>query len=231
MTTRNTRPATFLAGLLIGLLGVLPSRAADDRLPDGAAASPSAIDRGLKAGDWLVRGGIIGAFPTLQRASIGMIGGRVDTPTALLPDGSVSYFLTDHIAIEGQVGAVLTRPKIRDSLIGDVAIGSIRNASAVGIVQYHFLPDAAVNPYVGVGVNATWPIAIEPAPGIADFKLASLTAAVLQAGFDMNLTGNWFANASLKYILAPRSGYDIGGVKVQVDMNMLIVGAGLGYRF
>lgn len=231
MTTRDTRLATLLVGLLAGLLGAPPSRAADDRLPDGAVASPPAMDSGLKAGDWLVRGGIIGAFPTLQRASIGMIGGRVDTPTALLPDGSVSYFLTDHFAIEGQVGAVLTRPKIRDSLIGDVAIGSIRNASAVGIVQYHFLPDAAVNPYVGVGVSATWPTAIKPAPGIPDFKVMSFTAPVLQAGLNVNLTGNWFANASLKYILAPRSHYDIGGLKVQVDMNMLIVGAGLGYRF
>lgn len=178
-----------------------------------------------------MRGGIAGTIPTHQRSSIGMIGGRIDTPTALLPDGSITYFLTDHLAIEGQAGAVRTRPKIRDSLVGDIAVGSVWNAAAVGIVQYHFLPDAVLNPYLGVGVSTTWPIAIDPAPGIGDFKLTSQTSMLLQAGVDMHLAGNWFANVALKYILLPQSRYELAGVKVRVDMDMLIVGAGIGYRF
>ena len=115
--------------------------------------------------------------------------------------------------------------------MGDIAIGSIWNAAAMGVVQIHFLPNARFNPYLGVGVAATTPLAITPARGIADFKLKSQVSPVLQAGVDFHLGGNWFGNAMVKYVFVPRNSYALGGVTVEAEMNMLILGAGLGYRF
>ncbi|KQT78603.1 hypothetical protein ASG51_22130 [Methylobacterium sp. Leaf465] len=204
-------------------------------LADGAglarAVEPVGVDRGLRAGDWLVRGRIMGTIPTEQSTHIAVIGGQSKTPTALLPDGDVSYFLTDHIAIEGQAGPIRTRPKIRNSLVGDVAIGSVWNAAAMATLQYHLLPGARLNPYLGVGLAVTTPIAIDPARGIPDFTLGSLASPVLQAGFDYHLGGNWFGNVAVKYLFVPRQSYTIGGVRVAADLDMLMVGAGLGYRF
>ncbi|GJD84736.1 OmpW/AlkL family protein [Methylobacterium haplocladii] len=224
-----------LALVCVGLpafgLSAHATRAAEPFSLVEADAKSVGMDAGLQAGDWLVRGRLSGSIPTQRRSHIDLIGGKIDTPAAILPDFDVSYFLTDHVAIEGQAGAVRTRPAIRNSLVGDIAIGSIWNAAAMGIVQYHFLPIARLNPYLGVGVAATTPLAIEPARGIPDFKLKSQASPVLQAGFDYRITGNWFANAMVKYVFLPRSAYELGGVKVTAEMNMLIVGAGLGYRF
>lgn len=162
---------------------------------------------------------------------IEFIGGRVDTPAAVLPDLDVSYFLTDHLAVSGQAGAIRSRPVIRNSLVGDIAIGSIWNAVVSGVVRYHFLPNARFNPYLGVGASATTSIAVYPAKGIPAFTVKSQTSPLIQAGFDYHLTGNWFGNAMVKYVFVPPVSYEVAGVDVKADLNMLVVGAGIGYRF
>ena len=221
---------TLLIAALVGLCAVPPgsgsSYAAE---PPGPAAAPTTV--GLRAGDWLVHGRLVGMIPTERTSRIDPIGGRVDTPAAILPDFDLSYFLTDHVSVSGQAGPVRNRPVIRGSLVGDVAVGSIWNAVVSSVVRYHFLPDAAFNPHLGVGVSAMMPISVDPAPGIPTFKVASLICPVLQVGFDYHLTGNWFANAMVKYVFVPPQTYEIAGMKANVEMNLLIVGAGLGYRF
>ena len=228
---------------LIGLCAVLPGSGhvlaaephdhvtAAEPLDRAMAAEPSPAARGLKAVDWLVHGRIIGMIPTERTSRLAVIGGRIDTPYAVLPDLDVSYFLTDHLAVSGQAGAIRTRPVIRNSLAGDIAIGSIWNAAVSGVVRYHFLPDARFNPYLGVGASATTPIAIQPAKGVPSFKVAPQASPLLQAGFDIHLIGNWFGNAMVKYIFVPPAAYTIAGRAMKVDLNMLVVGAGIGYRF
>ncbi|MGU3362808.1 OmpW/AlkL family protein [Methylobacterium sp. M6A4_1b] len=223
MSALTLRPIPILVGLLALVPPARPASAAEPPAPGDVA--------GLRAGDWLVRGRVSGSIPTERHSQIGLIGGRVDTPVAILPDADLSYFLTDHIAVEVQGGASRTRPSIRGTLVGDIKVGSIWNAAAMGMVQLHILPGARLNPYLGVGLAASTPLAILPAKGIPNFRLKSQVSPVLQAGFDYHLSGRWFANAMVKYVFVPRQSYGLGGVGVEVDLNMLIVGAGLGYRF
>lgn len=219
----------LVVGLVAGSLGSAASCAAE---PSGPATTESfSAAKGLKAGDWLVHGRIIGMIPTERTSRIAFIGGRVDTPAAVLPDLDVSYFLTDHLAVSGQAGAIRSRPVIRNSLVGDIAIGSIWNAVVSGVVRYHFLPNARFNPYLGVGASATTSIAVYPAKGIPAFTVKSQTSPLIQAGFDYHLTGNWFGNAMVKYVFVPPVSYEVAGVDVKADLNMLVVGAGIGYRF
>jgi outer membrane protein len=229
MSTLASSLGSVLVVVLASAAGAGLARAAEP--PGSPAAEPVGVDRGLRAGDWLVRGRISGSVPTEQSSRITVIGGQSKTPTALLPDGDIAYFLTDHIAIEGQAGPIRTRPKIRNSRVGDIAIGSVWNAGAVATVQYHVLPGARLNPYFGVGVAVTTPIAIDPEQKIPNFTLESLVSPVLQAGLDYHLGGNWFGNVAVKYVFVPRQSYTIAGVRVSADLDMLIVGAGLGYRF
>lgn len=229
MSTLASSLGSLLIAALAGTAGAGLARAAEP--PGSPAAEPAGVDRGLRAGDWLVRGRISGSLPTEQSSRITLVGGQSKTPPALLPDGDIAYFLTDHIAIEGQAGPIRTRPKIRNSLVGDIATGSVWNAGAVATVQYHVLPGARLNPYLGVGVAVSTPIAISPARGIPDFTLESLVSPVLQAGLDYHLGGNWFGNVAVKYVFVPRQSYSIAGVRVSTDLDMLVVGAGLGYRF
>lgn len=197
--------------------------------PDPAVTEAAAL--GLRAGDWLVRARVAGLFPVDETSKLDPIGGRIKTPRMLLPDLQIAWFLTDHISIEGQGGVVRTRPAIRGSIIGDLEIGTIWSATAAASLQYHLLPRSRTNPYVGVGLSYSHPISTEPAEGISDFTVKSQTSTMLQAGVDHQFGNNWFGNAAVKYFFVPEQIYGGGGAKFTSNLNMVFVGAGIGYRF
>jgi outer membrane protein len=65
-----------------------------------------------------------------------------------------------------------------------------------------------------------------------NLKLNKAWGAAVQAGVDYHLTGNWFANVDFKKLWLGTD-YSISGtsVKGHVDIDPIIVGAGIGYRF
>ncbi|RYB06138.1 OmpW/AlkL family protein [Lichenibacterium ramalinae] len=204
------------------------------RSPAAVAPQPAAppLEGGLTAGSFLVRGRIIGAIPVDQRSRIDLIGGRIVTPARALPDLDVSYFMTDHFAVAAQFGIVPTRTSIRNSLLGNFPVGTVWSASTTAALQYHLLPLSTFNPYVGVGVGATVPLAYQPArPLVTAIKSDPQVGPMIQVGLDYHLGGNWYANAELKQIFLPVQVAHVGPVSATVKLDMLIVGAGLGYRF
>lgn len=218
--------AAVLRVLGAGVLGAsVPCHASD---PAANAVSGG----GLTAGSFLVRGRVIGAIPVGQYSRVEPIGGRVITPARALPDLDATYFLSDHFAVAGQVGLVSTRTSIRGSFIGDLPIGSTWSFAMNGAVQFHFLPHGTFNPYVGAGAGYTHPFAYEPAkPLITKMKADPQLGPMLQAGFDYHLDGNWYANLEIKKIFLPPQVSRIGTGTTTVRLDMLIVGAGIGYRF
>ncbi len=209
--------------------------AADAPLADAPLARGPALEEadahGLRAGDWLLRARIAGLFPVDETSSVELIGGRIDTPEMILPDVQTAYFLTDHISVEGQVGAIRTRPRILGSLLGDFQVGTIWSLAAAASIQYHFLPKARFNPYAGIGVAHSRPISIDPAPGVSDFEVSSQTSLMLQVGADYHLTGNWFGNAVAKYLFVPEQTYRSQDGRFTSDSDMVFAGVGIGYRF
>ncbi|MBB3999558.1 OmpW/AlkL family protein [Aureimonas pseudogalii] len=200
---------------------------------DVVAPAPSleAPLTGLRAGDWLVRARVAALLPVDETSTVGLIGGRIVTPEMVIPDVLISYFLTDHISVEGQAGVVRTRPRIVDSAIGDLDIGTIWSAAAAASVQYHFLPEARFNPYVGVGASYSHAFSIKPGERVSDFDVKPQVSLIVQAGADYQISQNWFANAAAKYMLVPETVYEGGGATFTSDADMVFVGAGIGYRF
>lgn len=196
-----------------------------------APASAKAVATGLQAGDWLVRARVAGLFPVAETSTLEPIGGRIETPRMLLPDLQIAWFLLDHVSIEAQGGVVRTRPRIRGSMVGDLEIGTIWSAAAAASVQYHLRPGRRTNPYLGVGISYSHPVSTKPAEGISDFEVKSQTSVMLQAGVDRQLGDDWFGNAVVKYLLVPEQVYEGGGARFTSDMDMVFVGAGIGYRF
>ncbi|MEH3145466.1 MAG: outer membrane beta-barrel protein [Methylobacterium frigidaeris] len=187
---------------------------------------------GLTAGSLLIRGRIIGSIPVNQKSRVEPVGGRVVTPTRALPDLDVTYFLTDHFAIAGQGGILPTRTSIRGSRVGDLPVGTTWSAGVNGAVQFHVLPHDAFNPYVGAGVAYTAPLAYEPAkPFVTTMKASPQVGPMVQAGFDYHLGGRWYANFEIKHFFLPTQVSRVGPGSATVKLDMLIVGAGLGYRF
>lgn len=184
------------------------------------------------AGSLLVHARIAGLIPVDPHSRIDLLGGQVVTPARLPPDLDAAYFLSDHVALAGQVGVTATRTTLRASRVGTRPIGSTWSVSATGTVQVHAFPGAASDPYLGVGAAYTHPLAYGPArPFVTAMRADPQLGPVIQAGFDYHLGGRWYANAEIKRIFLPTQVSRIGPIGARVKLDLVIVGAGLGYRF
>lgn len=232
MKTRIARYSMQISAVLMASvwIGCAAAQAQDTGILPAPAATHAAAP-GLRAGDWLVRARVAGLFPVDETSTLDPIGGRIKTPRMLIPDLQIAWFPTDHISIEGQAGVVRTRPVIEDSIVGDLEIGTIWSAATAASLQYHLLPRQRTNPYVGVGLSYSHPISTEPAEGISRFTVKSQTSVMLQAGVDHQFDDHWFGNAAVKYLLVPEQVYEGGGARFTSDLDMIFVGAGIGYRF
>jgi outer membrane protein len=99
--------------------------------------------------------------------------------------------------------------------------------------QYHFMPKSAFSPYIGAGVNYTWFYdAKAPGSTVKNISYKDNFGTVLQAGFDYNIEGRWYLNVDVKQIFLNTDATINGGaIKADVDLDPLLIGVGLGYRF
>ena len=158
-----------------------------------------------------------------------------------IPELDISYFLTKNIAVE----AICCLSPHTVNYTGPLGLGKIADTwlfPPTVLLQYHF-DGAAVGmpqfkPYVGAGVNYTVFFDNSAGADFKDVKIGDRWGAAVQAGFDYHLQGNWFLNVDFKKLwletdasatltkVAP-------GARVSYNVNVdpIIVGAGIGYRF
>ncbi len=217
------------AALLLFPLGGFPASA---QTPLAAPAPLAATEEGR----FLVRVRAIDVLPRNSASSVSVIGGSVHATDDAAPEVDLSYFLTNHLALEAIFA--LTRPvevSARGTAIGTIDVGKVKTLSPSLTLQYHFLPHAAFRPYLGAGLNATFFYGSEPAkPAITHVSYRNGVGAVLEAGFDYQLYGPWFANFDFKQIfLHTQAHIDSveGRITARTWVNPMVIGAGIGYRF
>ena len=189
---------------------------------------------GKSAGTFMVGVRALGIIPENNGSSTS-IGGHVSATGQAAPELNISYFFTDNIAAE--IIAASTRHNIR---LGDTALGGVDAGSAWVLpptltLQYHFFPHEKFSPYIGVGVNATFFYATSGSgPLVSKLTLDNRIGGVFEAGLDYNIVGHWFANFDVKQILvSTRAHADtaLGPVTAKTDLDPLVIGAGIAYRF
>lgn len=199
----------------------------DDATPIGATPI------GKAAGTFMVRLRAIGVIPLDLSSNISVIGGHVNVTAQPAPEVDVSYFFTDHIAAE--LIAATTRHSISASgtALGHVDVGTTWVLPPTLTLQYHFMPHERFSPYLGAGLNVSFFYAsTAAAPTITKLAMSNNAGAAIQAGFDYNFTGHWFANFDVKQIfLNTTATLNGGAIKASVALNPLVIGAGVGYRF
>jgi outer membrane protein len=219
------RPALGAAALAVGLAaGVQPA---------------SALDQG----DWLVRLRAIGVLPTGESDGIepDLMTSELEAQEAVMPELDITYMATRNVGLElilattphdiDGKGAIAGLDKVADSWLLPPTL----------LVQWHFFPDAQIRPYLGAGVNYTVTYG-EDASGSLETALGGPTDVDLddsfgwavQAGVDIGIDENWFANVDVKYIdIDVDAKITTGGVtrKTDVAIDPVIVGVGVGYRF
>lgn len=198
------------------------------------AASFCAPVMAQQAGDWMVRVRAVN-LDTANKSdaipALGVASDDIHVSDEVIPEVDISYFFTKNIAAE----LVLTYPQEHDVSIAGVGdIGTVKHLPPTLLVQYHFMPDAKFRPYVGAGVNYTRFSSVDlnvPGVGELDVDKDSFGFA-LQVGVDVELTKQWYLNVDLKKV---QIGTDVnlkGGGKVSsIDIDPLMFGIGVGYRF
>jgi outer membrane protein len=180
------------------------------------------------AGDFLVRGRVIGVFPD-ESAKVTPLGGSVKIDNAVMPEVDFSYFLTNRIAVE--LIAATTEHKVKATAGGGIPLGSVWLLPPTLTAQYHFVNQSKFTPYVGFGVNYTHFYDVNAPAGLSVHYQNHWGYAV-QAGFDYKLGGRWSFNFDMKKLfLSTNASINGGAIRAAVDIDPWIVGTGIGYRF
>ncbi len=187
--------------------------------------SAQSLDHG---GNWLVRARAVHIDPADKSDPIGGSGApdRIGVENRTIPEVDISYFFTPNFAAE----LVLTYPQKHSVYLDGQAIGTFRHLPPSLMAQYHFMPDRTVSPYVGLGLNWTTfsKNALLDGQGSLEHDSFGLAA---QAGIDFRLDRNWSLNVDVKKVRI-RSDVLIGGVKAsKVNVDPVLFGIGVGYRF
>jgi len=185
---------------------------------------------GFQAGDWLVRGRVIGVIPD-ESSKTTVAGGKVGVANDYVPEVDFSYFLTPNIAAELILGTSKHDLDGKGTLTG-TPIGSAWIVPPTLAVQYHFMPDQAFKPYVGAGINYSFFWNEKPSSSFNKLEMTGGFGYALQAGFDYKIANNWYLNADLKKIyLNVDASLNSGAVKADVDLDPWVAGVGIGYKF
>lgn len=199
-----------------------------------------------EAGDWLVRGRIININPNDSSGSLfingtdtGSKGVTVDSDT--VPELDITYMITRNWGLELILGYSEHTAKGEKSWtgLGDVADTKVLPPTLT--LQYHFLPDANIRPYIGAGVNYTY-FFDEKVPSSSllnqpgdSVKLESSWGWAVQAGVDIAINQDWFVNMDVKYLdidtTARFKRTTVGNAKINVDIDPVVWGVGIGRRF
>ncbi|MBY9066207.1 outer membrane beta-barrel protein [Hyphomonas sp. WL0036] len=198
---------------------------------------------------WMVRARVISVMPDEAGAlSVGntALQGGVDIGDQYVPELDITYFFTKNIAAELILGVTPHDVKAVNVTVpgaltdANIDLGDVWLLPPTLTLQYHFQNGTKFKPYVGAGVNATFFFNEDAGPVADGIDYDPSFGPALQAGFDYDLDGKeggWAINVDVKKIwintdVTVDFTTALGAkVNADVDIDPLVVGVGLGYKF
>ena len=188
-----------------------------------AVACSPLVANAHKQGDWLVRVGASNVDPKSDNHPLV----SVDDQVSLTFD--VTYMYSSNIGLE----LLASAPFEHDITIDGTRVADTKHLPPTFSLQWHFLPDGAIQPYVGLGLNYTRLFSestFGPLAG-ANLSLDDSWGFATQVGVDVPIGDTWFVNGVVRYIDietdAKLDGIDIGTVKI----DPWVYGLHFGRRF
>ncbi|CAM3498181.1 OmpW/AlkL family protein [Halomonas lysinitropha] len=180
------------------------------------------------AGDFFTRLGVAKVEPTSDNGSLANGAFDVDVRDDSAFAFTLGYRATDKLGVE----LLAAEPFDHDIELNGANLASTNHLPPTLTLQYYPLGGTAarVQPYAGIGINYTLFSDEEIATG-DELDLDDSWGAAGQLGVDLLIDDNWALNAAAWYIDidtdASLNGSDIG----TVEIDPLVVMAGLSYRF
>ncbi len=179
---------------------------------------------GAEAGDWTFRAGPYLVSPKSDNSDVV----SVDDGASL--GFTISYNYSDNWAIE----LLAATPFSHDiDLVGGGKVGETKHLPPTLSVQYHWVNQTAFSPYVGIGLNYTtfFDESTEGALAGSNLSLDDSFGFASQLGANFRLNDRWDLNIDIRWINietdATLDGADLG----TVEIDPVVGGINLGYRF
>ena len=189
------------------------------------SASPAvAMVTSAAANDLVLRAGVHNVDPKSDNNPVVNVDSNAELSLG------VTYYFTPNVALD-VLGALPFKHDIK--LNGGPKVGSTKQLPPTIGVQYHFMPHAVFDPYVGVGVNYTLFFDKKTTGPLAGTKLSLSNSfgPAVQAGGDFSFAKDWVLGVDLRWAKikteAKVNGNSIGDVKI----DPLVYGITIGKRF
>ena len=187
----------------------------------------SGIASAHEAGSVLVRAGGIAIVPNTSTDNL-----NFDVNSNAQLGLTATYMLTDNVGVE----LLAATPFSHKITLGNTLVGKTKHLPPSLYAQYYFLDKTAMaRPYIGAGVNyTTFFSEKEVMAGVTDLKLKDSWGVIANVGVDINVTDNFFVNASAWYAkIKTKATYKIAGAPMttNVTLDPAVFFLGVGYRF
>ncbi|MCB0460133.1 MAG: OmpW family outer membrane protein [Flavobacteriaceae bacterium] len=189
------------------------------------AQQASSSDDSGSFNKWQARFRVISVIPS---PGDNLDGAEVNISTSVVPELDFTYFLSENWALELILGTTKHDVDVDDEL----DLGHVWLLPPTLNLQYHFTGGDA-KPYLGAGINYTIFYGIDEGD-VVDMDYDNAVGFSMQAGLDYNLNDKWFLNLDIKKLLLKTDvTVDAGEaiIPVEVDINPLIIGVGVGMKF
>lgn len=205
---------------------VRPTRAATALMLalSAAAVTPASFAATAEESRWLLRGGVSQIDPKSDNGRLSVGDVKVDGATG--PSLNIGYRFTPHWAVD----VLAALPFEHDFAINGVSAGSTQHLPPTVTVQYHFLPKARVQPFVGVGLNYTL-FMDEQLDSGNELKLSPSFGPSAQIGFDVPINPRWRVGFDARYIDIDTKASVDGAPIGTINIDPFVYSLNLGYRF
>lgn len=186
----------------------------------GASSAALAHEKG----DWLLRVGGGSVDPKSNNGDV------VDVDNGTSATISLGYMITEHWAVD----VLAAWPfKHNINLKDGTRVASTKQLPPTVLMQYHFLPNADFQPYIGLGVNFTTFFDTDTTGPLAgtSLKLKDSWGLAGQVGLDWMWGDKWFFNLDAKYIDIETDAILDGVFLEKVEIDPMVYTASVGYRF
>ncbi len=213
-----------------------------------------------EAGDVLIRGRMLNISPSTDSGSLFVgtekIGKGVVVNDDAIPELDITYMFSPQWGVELILGYSEHTIRVNNKVAAAISSGSrdVINTKVLPptlTLQYHFLTDSFIRPYIGAGINYTHffdeqipsdsGASKKPEDGDDAFISSSVQlrdswGLAAQAGVDISLNPDWFVNLDVKYIdMDTQAKFKniVQGDSADIDTGIdpFVFGIGIGRRF
>ena len=180
-------------------------------------------------GPWQIKFGVHDVSPKSGNGSLAGGSLKTDVGDSTRPTLSLEYGFNRNLGLEVLAAA----PFRHDVKLNGSKAASVKQLPPTVSLQWHFLPDRAISPFVGLGVNYTRFFSIDETGPLAGTRLDldSSWGLAAHAGVDFAIDPNWSVTVDARWIRIS-SDAKVNGAKVgTVDIDPRVFGVAVGYRF